>query len=86
MLSVLLIGGVVCTALSMTGSMVTLLKVGYWTGATPRRIELTLVAGSIVAAVTVTADHVRLRAVYGYAPRPQHPNPVPRRRPTRWRR
>jgi putative OPT family oligopeptide transporter len=76
MLSVLLIGGVVCTALSMTGSMVTLLKVGYWTGATPRRIELTLVAGSIVAAVTVTAVMFVFARVYGYAPSPQHHNPV----------
>ena len=76
MLSVLLIGGVVCTALSMTGSMVTLLKVGYWTGATPRRIELTLVAGSVVAAVTVTAVMFVFARVYGYAPSPQHHNPV----------
>jgi len=76
MLSVLLIGGVVCTALSMTGSMVTLLKVGYWTGATPRRIELTLMAGSVVAAVTVTAVMFIFAQVYGFAPSPQHPNPV----------
>lgn len=76
MLSVLLIGGVVCTALSMTGSMVTLLKVGYWTGATPRRIELTLIAGSIVAAVTVTAIMFVFARVYGYSPSPEHQNPV----------
>jgi len=76
MLSVLLIGGVVCTALSMTGSMVTLLKVGYWTGATPRRIELTLIAGSVVAAVTVTAIMFVFAKVYGYSPSPEHPNPV----------
>jgi putative OPT family oligopeptide transporter len=76
MLSVLLIGGVVCTALSMTGSMVTLLKVGYWTGATPRRIELTLIAGSVVAAVTVTAIMFVFARVYGYAPSPEHPHPV----------
>jgi len=76
MLSVLLIGGVVCTALSMTGSMVTLLKVGYWTGATPRRIELTLIAGSVVAAVTVTAIMFVFAKVYGYSPSPAHPNPV----------
>ncbi len=76
MLAVLLIGGVVCTALSMTGSMVTLLKVGYWTGATPRRIELTLVSGSIVAAVTVTAIMFVFAKVYGYAPSPDHPQPV----------
>ncbi len=76
MLGVLLIGGVVCTALSMTGSMVTLLKVGYWTGATPRRIQLTLVAGSIVASVTVTAVMILFNQTYGYVPGPEHPNPV----------
>jgi uncharacterized oligopeptide transporter (OPT) family protein len=76
MLAVLLIGGVVCTALSMTGSMVTLLKVGYWTGATPRRIQLTLIAGSVVAAVTVTAMMFVFARVYGYTLSPEHPNPV----------
>ena len=76
MLSVLLIGGVVCTALSMTGSMVTLLKVGYWTGATPRRIQWTLIGGSVIAAVTVTAIMFVFARVYGYAPGPTHPNPV----------
>ena len=40
MLQVLLIGGVVCTALSMSGSLVTQYKIGYWLGATPRRIEI----------------------------------------------
>ena len=76
MLAVLLIGGVVCTALSMTGSMVTLLKVGYWTGATPRRIQLTLIAGSVVAALTVTAMMLVFERVYGYTPSPQHLHPV----------
>jgi putative OPT family oligopeptide transporter len=76
MLSVLLIGGVVCTALSMTGSMITILKVGYWTGATPRRIELTLIAGSVVAAVTVTAIMFVFNTAYGYVLSPQHPHPV----------
>jgi putative OPT family oligopeptide transporter len=76
MLSVLLIGGVVCTALSMTGSMVTLLKVGYWMGATPRKIQLTLIAGSAIASITVTAVMFMFARVYGYAPGPDHPNPV----------
>lgn len=77
MLSVLLIGGVVCTALSMTGSMVTMLKIGYWTGATPRRIEWTLIFGSIVASVTVTAVMFMFARVYGYTPGPDHPNAIP---------
>jgi putative OPT family oligopeptide transporter len=76
MLSVLLIGGVVCTALSMTGSMVTLLKVGYWTGATPKRIEWTLIAGSAVAAVTVTAIMFVFARSYGYVKSPEFPDAV----------
>ncbi|HEX4823673.1 MAG TPA: oligopeptide transporter, OPT family [Candidatus Polarisedimenticolaceae bacterium] len=77
MIAVLLIGGVVCTALSMTGSMVTLLKVGYWTGATPRRIELTLIGGSVVAALTVTAMMFVFNKVYGFGePTAIHPHPV----------
>jgi putative OPT family oligopeptide transporter len=76
MLAVLMIGGVVCTALSMTGSMVTLLKAGYWTGATPRRIQLTLIAGSVVASVTVTGVMLMFNRIYGYVPGPDHPTPI----------
>jgi putative OPT family oligopeptide transporter len=77
MLAVLLIGGVVCTALSMTGSLVTLFKVGYWTGATPRRIELSLLAGSVLASITVTAAIVLFAHTYGFTPSADHPNPMP---------
>jgi putative OPT family oligopeptide transporter len=77
MLAVLLIGGVVCTALSMTGSLVTLFKVGYWTGATPRRIELSLVAGSVLAAVTVTGAIALFAHTYGFVASPAHPVPIP---------
>jgi putative OPT family oligopeptide transporter len=77
MLAVLLIGGVVCTALSMTGSLVTLFKVGYWTGATPRRIELSLVAGSVLAAVTVTGAIALFAHTYGFVASPTHPVPIP---------
>ena len=77
MVAVLLIGGVVCTALSMTGSMVTMLKVGYWTGATPKRIQWSLIAGSILASVTVTAVILLFQATYGYVRSDLHPTPVP---------
>lgn len=77
MLAVLLIGGVVCAALSMTGSLVTLFKVGYWTGATPRRIELSLVAGAVLASITVTAAIVLFAHTYGFAVSPAHPEPMP---------
>ena len=57
--------------------MVTLLKVGYWTGATPRRIQLTLIAGSVIAALTVTAMMFVFARVYGYGPpTPELPHPV----------
>jgi putative OPT family oligopeptide transporter len=77
MLATLLIGGVVCTALSMTGSMVTLMKVGYWTGGTPRKIQWSLIAGSAIAAVTVTAVMLLFAHTQGYVQNAAHPNPLP---------
>jgi putative OPT family oligopeptide transporter len=70
MMATLLIGGVVCTALSTTGSMVTILKSGYWVGATPRRLEWSLIGGSILASLTVTAVLVLFHHVYGYGAAP----------------
>jgi putative OPT family oligopeptide transporter len=49
----LLIGAVVCTALSISGSFITDLKVGYWLGATPRNQERWKFAGVLVSALTV---------------------------------
>ncbi len=49
----LLIGAVVCTALSLSGSFITDLKVGYWLGATPRNQERFKFTGVFVAALTV---------------------------------
>jgi putative OPT family oligopeptide transporter len=77
MLAALLIGGVVCTALSMTGSMVTLMKVGYWVGGTPRRIQWALIAGSILASITVTAVILLFAHTQGYVVGPEHPSPMP---------
>ena len=76
MLAVLLIGGVVCTALSMTGSMVTLLKVGYWLGSTPRRIQLALAGGAVLASMTVTAVILLFARTYGYVRDAAHPDAV----------
>jgi putative OPT family oligopeptide transporter len=81
MLQVLLIGGVVCTALSMSGSLVTQYKIGYWLGATPRRIEIGNLAGSVVAAAATTAVIMLMAKVYGFAPGPGHPNPLPAPQP-----
>jgi putative OPT family oligopeptide transporter len=77
MLATLLIGGVVCTALSTTGSMVTLLKSGYWLGASPRRIELSLLGGSVLASLTVTAMLLLFQSVYGYVLDAAHPRALP---------
>jgi putative OPT family oligopeptide transporter len=77
MLATLLVGGVVCTALSMSGSMVTLLKVGYWVGGTPRKIELLLILGSVLASLTVTAVMLLFAHTQGFVASPEHPDPMP---------
>ena len=53
MAAALVIGGVVCTALSVAGSFVTDLKIGYWIGTTPKKQEIWKFAGIAVAAATV---------------------------------
>jgi putative OPT family oligopeptide transporter len=68
MMATLLIGGVVCTALSMSGGFITDLKVGYWLGATPIRQQLSKFLGTIVAAVSVGMVIFLLNRVYGFAP------------------
>jgi len=77
MLATLLIGGVVCTALSMTGSMATLFKVGYWIGGTPRRIQWSLIGGSVLASMTVTAVILLFARTQGYVETVAHPHPMP---------
>ncbi len=77
MLAVLLVGGVVCTALSMAGSLVTLFKVGYWTGATPRTIQISVMVGSVLAAVTVTGAIMLFAHTSGFVAGPGRPNPMP---------
>ncbi len=73
MLAALLIGGVVCTALSMAGGLVTDLKIGYWLGATPAVQERSKLLGTIVAAATVGAVILLLNQAYGFVPSPTHP-------------
>ena len=53
MLAVLLVGGVVCTALSMAGGLVTNFKLGYWLGASPKRIVWLALVGSLISAIFV---------------------------------
>jgi putative OPT family oligopeptide transporter len=81
MLQVLLIGGVVCTALSMSGSLVTQYKIAYWLGATPRRVEVSNLVGSVAASIATTAVILLMAQVYGFAPGPQHPHPLPAPQP-----
>ncbi len=76
MLQVLLIGGVVCTALSMAGSLVTQYKIAYWLGATPRKVEIANLLGAILASAATTAVILLLARVYGFAPSPLHTEPL----------
>lgn len=62
----MVIGGVVCTALSMAGGFVTDLKVGYWLGSTPRKQERWKFLGTLVAAATVGGVILVLNKVYGF--------------------
>lgn len=81
MLQVLLVGGVVCTALSMSGSLVTQYKIGYWLGATPRQIEVSNLVGAVVASASTTAVILLMAHVYGFAPGPGHPHALPAPQP-----
>ena len=81
MVATLLIGGVVCTALSMTGSLVTQFKVGYWLGSTPKSIQWSNIVGSIVAALATTGVMILLAHVYGFRADAAHPNPLPAPQP-----
>ena len=66
MVSGLIIGGVVCTALSMSGSFITDLKIGYWIGSTPRKQETWKFLGTLVAAATVGVVIYVLNETYGF--------------------
>lgn len=66
MAAALIIGGVVCTALSMAGSFVTDLKIGYWIGSTPKKQEGWKFLGTIVAAATVCGVMLILNKTYGF--------------------
>ncbi len=63
----MIIGGVVCTALSMAGGFVTDLKIGYWLGSTPRKQESWKFLGTLVSAATVGGVILVLNKVYGFS-------------------
>ncbi len=62
----MVIGGVVCTALSMAGGFVTDLKIGYWLGSTPKKQETWKFLGTLVSAATVGGVILVLNKVYGF--------------------
>ena len=66
MTAALVIGGVVCTALSMAGGFITDLKIGYWLGTTPRKQEAWKFLGTFVAAATVAGVMIILNKSYGF--------------------
>ncbi|MHB9055309.1 MAG: OPT family oligopeptide transporter [Paludibacteraceae bacterium] len=76
MVSSLIIGGVVCTALSMAGGFVTDLKIGYWLGTTPAKQESFKFLGTLVSAATVGAVIYILNEAYGFVATPEHANPM----------
>ena len=67
MVAALIMGGVVCTALSMAGSFVTDLKIGYWLGTTPKKQETWKFLGTLVSAATVGGVMMLLNETYGFA-------------------
>ncbi len=66
MTAALVIGGVVCTALSMAGGFVTDLKIGYWLGTTPRTQEKWKFLGTFVSAATVAGVMMIMNETYGF--------------------
>lgn len=66
MTAAMIIGGVVCTALSMAGGFITDLKIGYWLGTTPRKQEAWKFLGTAVSAATVAGVMLVLNKTYGF--------------------
>ena len=67
MVAALIMGGVVCTALSMAGGFITDLKIGYWLGTTPKKQETWKFLGTLVSAATVGGVMMLLNQTYGFA-------------------
>jgi len=68
MVAALIMGGVVCTALSMAGGFVTDLKIGYWLGSTPQKQQSWKFLGTLVSAATVAGVIMILNKTYGFGP------------------
>lgn len=68
MVAALVMGGVVCTALSSAGAFVTDLKIGYWLGSTPAKQQAYKFLGVLVSAATAAGVIMLLKEVYGFTP------------------
>lgn len=68
MVAALVMGGVVCTALSSAGSFVTDLKIGYWLGSTPAKQQTFKFLGILVSAATAAGVIMILNKTYGFTP------------------
>ena len=66
MVAALIMGGVVCTALSMAGGFITDLKIGYWLGSTPAKQQTWKFLGTLVSAATVAGVIMVLNKTYGF--------------------
>ena len=66
MVAALIMGGVVCTALSMAGGFITDLKIGYWLGSTPAKQQTWKFLGTLVSAATVAGVIMILNKTYGF--------------------
>ncbi len=76
MISALIIGGIVCTALSMAGGFITDLKVGYWLGSTPQKQQTWKFLGTLVSAATVGVVIYILSQAYGFVKTEATPYPL----------
>lgn len=76
MVAALVIGGIVCTALSMAGGFITDLKVGYWLGSTPQKQQSWKFLGTLVSAATVGIVIYILNDAYGFVKTTATPDPM----------
>ncbi len=75
MVAALIMGGVVCTALSVAGSFITDLKIGYWIGTTPAKQETWKFLGTLVSAATVGGVMMLLNATFDFSNTNEMPAP-----------
>ncbi len=66
-LTALVVGGIVCSALAMAGGFITDLKIGYWIGTSPYKQQSLKFLGTLVSALTVGAVIMILSKTYGYS-------------------